>query len=55
MKALFWNCQGIGPALIVQALKELGRKYGPDLVFLMETRNKMEVLERMRRRVRYEN
>ena len=52
MKAISWNCQG---ALTVKALKELRSKYRPYLVFLMETRNEDEVMERLRKKMRYEN
>ena len=55
MKVISWNCQGIGSALIVQALRELRRKYDPNLVFLMETRNGREVLEKVKGRMRYAN
>ena len=55
MKAISWNCQGIGPALTIKALKELKSKYRPCLVFLMETRNEEEVMERLRKKMRYEN
>ena len=54
MRAISWNCQGIGLALTVKALKELRRKYDPDVVFLMETRNGQEVMERIRKRMRYD-
>ena len=54
MRTISWNCQGIRPALTVKALKELRRKYDPDVVFLMETRNGQEVMERIRKRMRYD-
>ncbi|XWS65235.1 hypothetical protein CRYUN_Cryun05aG0074800 [Craigia yunnanensis] len=55
MKAISWNYQGIGPALTVQALRKLRRKYGPNLIFLMETKNGRKVLEKVRGSMRYVN
>ena len=50
MRALSWKWQGIGSGLAVQALKELRKKYDPIMVFLMETKNGKEVLEKEKRR-----
>ena len=46
---------GIWPTLTIKALKKLRRRYDPKLFFLMETRNGQEVLEKLRRIVRYDN
>ncbi|XVE95987.1 hypothetical protein REPUB_Repub02eG0182700 [Reevesia pubescens] len=54
MIALAWNCQDLGSTLIVQALKELKNKFDPDFVFLMEMKNKIRKVDRLRRRMRYE-
>lgn len=38
MKCISWNCQGIGSTLTIRALKDLVRKYKPEMIFLMERR-----------------
>ncbi|CAB4277833.1 unnamed protein product [Prunus armeniaca] len=40
MILLVWNCQGIGGPLIVSSLKEQVRLQAPDIVVLLETKNK---------------
>ena len=52
MIAISWNCQGIGLALTIKALKGLRRKYDPYFVFLMETKNRKHRLEKMRKNVK---
>lgn len=39
-----WNCQGIGNNLTVHHLKEIQSHYSPDIMFLMETKNKDEAV-----------
>ncbi|OMO50989.1 reverse transcriptase [Corchorus capsularis] len=53
MRHISWNCQGIGPALTVEALHELKRDYSPQLMFLMETKNREDKLETLRRKLRF--
>ena len=51
MRALVWNCWGIGNALIVRVLKVLIRENQPDLVFLSKTKideEKMVVVKKKR-------
>jgi len=55
MKLLCWNCQGLGSPLTVQALKALVVKEKPDLVFLMETKNREEVVTKIQRSLKYHN
>ena len=55
MIAISWNCQGAGSALTIQALRELKKKYDPDFIFLMETKNKSWRLERMRKKMGFED
>ena len=40
MKLLIWNCQGIGGTLTVSNLLEQNRIHTPDMVILLETKNK---------------
>ncbi|OMP12130.1 reverse transcriptase [Corchorus capsularis] len=54
MRYLSWNCQGIGSALTVNNLHNLRRKYDPQFLFLMETKNKEKKLEVLRRKMHME-
>ncbi|KAF8106023.1 hypothetical protein N665_0148s0011 [Sinapis alba] len=45
MRALSWNCRGIGNDLTVRRLTEMYQKYRSGLVFLSETKNKRMVLQ----------
>lgn len=48
MKLLGWNCQGLGSALTIQHLRALAARERPKIIFLMETKNKREVVDRVR-------
>ncbi|GJZ34868.1 reverse transcriptase [Tanacetum coccineum] len=48
MLVLSWNCQGVGRPLKVLNLQELCRAHRPNVVFLMETKNKERYLESLR-------
>lgn len=48
-----WNSQGIGADLTVRHLKASVRKYNPDMVFLMETKNKNGKMENIRRKLNF--
>ncbi|KAF7835884.1 reverse transcriptase [Senna tora] len=50
---LSWNCQVAGVALTVKALRELCRKFQPQVVFLMETKRSGQKMEVLRRRNRF--
>lgn len=55
MKICAWNCQGIGGTLIVHCLRGIIKSRQPDLIFLMETKNKDEVVQAVARRMKYGN
>lgn len=46
MRLLSWNCQGLGSILTGKALKRLKRKYDPDMLFLMETKQSEEIISK---------
>lgn len=50
MSLLSWNCRGIGVPLTVKALRDLCRRYKPAVVFLIETKNKVQKMEKDRRK-----
>lgn len=50
-----WNCQGIGPTLTVQRIKEFRKKISPAVLFLMETKNQDEALFRLFRNLELTN
>ena len=51
MRAISWNCQGIGSALTDQALFEMKKKFEPKVFFLMETNNSEKNPEKEEQRV----
>lgn len=53
MKFLCWNCQGLSSPLTVHALKTLVVKEKPDVIFLMETKNREQVISRVQRRIHF--
>ena len=54
MSLISWNCQGFGATLAIQNLREEVRKERPQIVFLMETKQKRKFLERKRRALNFE-
>ena len=38
--------------MAIQALRELKKTYGPNIVFLMETRNDRETMEKVRKKIK---
>ncbi|CAN6710400.1 unnamed protein product [Malus baccata var. baccata] len=51
MKLITWNCQGIGGDLTVDNLLESNRLHTPDIVILLETKNKSYRYEFLKRRL----
>ncbi|CAN6580631.1 unnamed protein product [Malus baccata var. baccata] len=51
MKLIVWNCQGIGGDLTVDNLLEQNRRHTPDIVILLETKNKSSRYEFLKRRL----
>ena len=55
MNCLSWNCRGLGQTRAVLELIELVKKYGPTIVFLMETKAKDDVLKRLCSKLHFDN
>ena len=51
MRALGWNCWGLGTPWSVNALCEIVRRWDPNFVFLLETKLKKKAMERAKRKV----
>ena len=46
MRALGWNCQGLGNPRLVRALCNLVQQWDPDFVFLSKTKLKKKSMEK---------
>lgn len=55
MKILCWNCQGLGTPLTVQHIRALVAQERPNLVFLMETKNKENKVNRVRKSLNFDH
>ncbi|KAJ7965492.1 Ribonuclease H [Quillaja saponaria] len=55
MKLLAWNCHGIGIPRVVNALHKQCRLEGPNMIFLSETRLRSMEMERIKRRLQFQN
>lgn len=55
MRFITWNCQGLGPALTKNALRDLKCRVDPHCVFLMETKNKEKKVECVRKSLGFNN
>ncbi|XVE52548.1 hypothetical protein DITRI_Ditri02bG0130700 [Diplodiscus trichospermus] len=53
MKILAWNYQGLGSTFTVHTFRGLRKKQDPDMVVLMETKNKRGRVEKVRKSVGY--
>lgn len=54
MSIVVWNCQGLRAELTIPNLFDIGWKYRPNVVFLMETKNKKEWCDRVIHKIRME-
>jgi len=55
MHILSWNCQGLGNPLTIQELRALVAQNRPSLVFLMETKNKEQMVVRLKKKLKFQN
>lgn len=55
MSILSWNCRGTGSAETVRHLRGLRRKVFPDLIFLMETKQKSEYMLGLKKSLGYDH
>ncbi|XP_071902886.1 uncharacterized protein [Coffea arabica] len=55
MRALVWNCQGVGSPLTVPHLREVNNLLSPSFIFLSETKNRKQILDRIARSLRFDN
>ncbi|CDY24720.1 BnaC04g13250D [Brassica napus] len=55
MSILSWNGRGAGSTETVQELQEIRRKYFPDFLFLMETKQKLSYMEGLKKDLGYDD
>lgn len=51
MRVLVWNCQGVGSLLTILQLKECIKLHSPDIILLSETKNKKDVMDKVRKKL----
>lgn len=54
MKALVWNCQGVGSPLTIPQLREACNLLSPNVVFLCETKNRLQFMLTVKRKLRFD-
>ena len=55
MIPLSWNCRGLGNPRSVRALHIMVQRWKPDIVFLMETKSKVNRMEKIKNRIGFAN
>ena len=55
MTTLSWNCRGLRSNLTVRRLEEMCREHLPDFLFLLETKNSSDHVERVTRPLGYDH
>ena len=55
MRAMVWNCRGVGSPLTVSQLKEFIKLHSPSLVFLSETKKKKNYLNNVKQWIKFDN
>ena len=53
MKVLVWNCQGAGSPLTVPQLREANNLLSPNIIFLSETKNRLNYMRRVQKILRF--
>lgn len=54
MKLLSWNYQGLGSTLTFQHLRALVARERPNVVFLMETKNKRDTVDKKKEETQFQ-
>ncbi|XP_024195894.1 uncharacterized protein LOC112199065 [Rosa chinensis] len=55
MRLISWTCQGLGSSLTAKALRRLWRKYDPEIIFLMETHQKEQIVSSWKTQLQFDN
>lgn len=55
MSILSWNCQGAGNTETVRRIRGIRRKYFPDFLFLMDTKQKFAYMASLKSSLGYDN
>ena len=55
MKILSWNCRGLGSHWTISYFKEIRHKHKPDFLFLSETKQEFEFVQKFQSHFGYDN
>lgn len=55
MKVLAWNCRGAGSPLTIPYLKEVIHLHSPDIIFLSETKNKKNFMNKVLKQIGFDD